>query len=77
MKRADKLLRYFGRSLMTDKLLACLVLLVLLGIIIIIVVKMFGIRVSGDVTQGVLVIDCSLEWSRNFKECQQANTATP
>ncbi len=58
---------------MTDKLILCLVLLVVIGIIVIIVLKVMGIemKVSGG-DGGVLVIDCNLEWMRNSKECLQA-----
>jgi hypothetical protein len=72
MSRADKLLSQIGRSLMTDKMILCLVLLVVIGIIVIVVLKVMGVdlKVSGG-GGGLLVIDCNLEWMRNSKECQE------
>jgi hypothetical protein len=74
MSRADKLLSQIGRSLMTDKMILCLVLLVVIGIIVIVVLKVMGVdlKVSGGGGGGLLVIDCNLEWMRNSKECQEA-----
>ena len=71
MVRADKLLNSIGRSLMTDKLLLCLLLLVIIGILTIVILKIIGVDLKGN-NNGALVIDCSLSWAKSFKECQSA-----
>ena len=70
MVAADRLLNQIGRSLMTDKLMACLLLLLLVGIIVIIVGKVMGVG-SKENSHSVYVIDCSLEWTRNSPECKK------
>ena len=77
MVRADKLLNQMRKSLMTDKLLLCLLLLLILGIVVIIVVKALGIDIRGNGSQGVYILDCSLDWARNSKECQQLTGGQP
>ena len=76
MVRADKLLNKIGRSLMTDRLLLCLLLLVVIGIVAIVILKILGFSFNGS-SGGILVIDCSLEWAKNTKECQKAIGAIP
>lgn len=77
MKRADKLLNQIGRRLMTDKLIACLLLLIVLGIIVLVAVKALGLDKGGSVTlsDSYIVIvnglpmDCSLDFTKTRKEC--------
>ena len=78
MSRADKLLKTIGRSLMTDRLLLCLLLLVVIGIVVIVVLKVIGVNFKGQsVGSGTLIIDCSLAWAQNLKECQIAQGMNP
>eukprot|EP01016_Furgasonia_blochmanni_P051680 TRINITY_DN8164_c0_g1_i1.p1 TRINITY_DN8164_c0_g1~~TRINITY_DN8164_c0_g1_i1.p1 ORF type:complete len:311 (+),score=67.27 TRINITY_DN8164_c0_g1_i1:3-935(+) len=42
LKRTDQLIRYFGRQVMTDKLLMCLLALIVIAIVTIIILKILG-----------------------------------
>jgi hypothetical protein len=76
MVRADKLLNKIGRSLMTDRILACLLFLVVIGIVTIVALKISGFSFKGA-SGGLLVIDCSLEWTKTLQECQKALSPAP
>jgi hypothetical protein len=43
MARADKLLNQIGKRLFTDRLIACLLLFLIIGIFVIIIVKSLGL----------------------------------
>mmetsp|Transcript_57355 Transcript_57355/g.119941 ORF Transcript_57355/g.119941 Transcript_57355/m.119941 type:complete len:326 (-) Transcript_57355:2-979(-) len=77
MKRADKLLNQIGRRLMTDKLIACLLLLLLIGIVVLVAVRALRLDKSGPVTlqnSNIVIyngfeIDCSLDFTKTHKQC--------
>mmetsp|Transcript_56152 Transcript_56152/g.114831 ORF Transcript_56152/g.114831 Transcript_56152/m.114831 type:complete len:279 (-) Transcript_56152:365-1201(-) len=74
MKVAEKLLNQIGRRLVTDKLIACVILLLLLGIIGILVVKSLGLDKSSTDVEGAggqyYAIDCSLDITKTYRACQ-------
>jgi len=77
MKTAEKLLNQIGRRIVTDKLIACVVLMLLLGILGILLVKMLGLdKATTDVTGAggyVYTVDCSLPsaFTASFKQCEE------
>jgi len=56
MKRADKLLNQMGRRIMTDKLLALLLLALVIGILVVIILKATGYGGSSGTTSANIVV---------------------
>lgn len=71
MKAADKLLNQIGRTLMTDKCLACLIVVLLVVMLGVIVAKMFGLGKAEEAPGGYLAIDCSWEFNAHIRECRE------
>jgi len=75
MKVADKLLNQIGRRIMTDKLIACVILLLLLGMLGILVVKSLGLDKGATDVAGAggqyYAIDCSLDITKTYRQCQE------
>mmetsp|Transcript_51920 Transcript_51920/g.129223 ORF Transcript_51920/g.129223 Transcript_51920/m.129223 type:complete len:324 (+) Transcript_51920:26-997(+) len=71
MKRAGKVTRDIARRLATDKIIICLILILILVIIAVVVIKSLGWDLQGDGT-----IDCYLDITQTYAECQARNNAS-
>jgi len=72
MKRAGKVTRDIARRLATDKIIICLVLILILVIIAVVVIKSLGWDLEGDGN-----IDCMLDLTQTYEECQAQIAVEP
>eukprot|EP00290_Baffinella_frigidus_P010211 CAMPEP_0180150772 /NCGR_PEP_ID=MMETSP0986-20121125/21704_1 /TAXON_ID=697907 /ORGANISM="non described non described, Strain CCMP2293" /LENGTH=306 /DNA_ID=CAMNT_0022097883 /DNA_START=172 /DNA_END=1088 /DNA_ORIENTATION=+ len=73
LRRADKIIRDIGRRLATDKLIMCMVLLLILAILAIAILAGTGLLDQG--TTPAEEIDCSFDFTQTTKACQDKRAA--
>jgi len=74
LDRADRILMHIARRLATDKMILCLVVLLVLAILALIIAKGLGV-LPGDSGSNQTEIDCSLDFTRTTSECVAAREA--
>lgn len=74
LNRADKIVAHIARRLATDKMIMCLVLVLVLAILGLIVSKAMGV-LPGDGGGGDTEVDCSLDLTQRNSDCIAAREA--
>jgi SNARE protein len=70
INRADKVIKQIGRRIATDKMIVCLILAILLGILGIIIAKATGTMPGSNEP-----VDCTMPFAQYLAECLQATPA--